>query len=64
MSAGYFRAGDRVQSPAGFAGAVTRVADGVVYVEYRGERGRATRGVYDAAWFDRYPGRLLNLGRA
>jgi preprotein translocase subunit YajC len=35
---GEFRRGDRVQSPAGFIGTVTRVADGVVYVEYRGEK--------------------------
>lgn len=60
--AGEFSRGDCVVSPAGFQGVVTRVDAGVVYVEYRGEKGRVTRGVYDAAWFERWPTMLQNLG--
>lgn len=49
----HLKAGDRVQSPAGFLGRVTRIADGAVYVEYH-EKGRSTYGVYNRQWFAQY----------
>jgi hypothetical protein len=49
----HLKAGDRVQSPAGFLGRITRIADGVVHAEYH-EKGRSSYGVYDWQWFALY----------
>ena len=57
MATTAFKVGDRVQSPAGFLGRVTKVANGTVYASYD-EKGKSTEGIYSAAWFDRYPNML------
>lgn len=57
-----FKVGDRVESPIGMVGLVTRVENGTVYVSYR-ERGRGNEGIYDPQWFRIYSAMLKNLER-
>jgi len=64
-AAANFRRGDKVLSPCHFKGVVSKVESGTVSVDYRelGRDGveRHTEGIYDAAWFARWPGMLTRL---
>lgn len=49
-----FRVGDRVDSPIGFGGSVSRIQDGTVYVDYSDKSGRS-QGIYTPEWFKMWP---------
>lgn len=57
MNVSELRVGDKVDSPIGFAGRVTRIDRGTVYVEYH-DKGRHSESIYTPEWFAKWPGML------
>lgn len=52
-----FKVGDRVESPYGAQGRVTKIDD-AIHVTYK-DRGKEWHGIYDERWFEIYGDQML-----